>query len=58
METDYLVVGGGALGMGFVDALIEDSDAWILNRAYFQPGVGVVQTFEGIVCQLEAVAEW
>jgi hypothetical protein len=27
LETDYLVVGAGALGMAFVDALIENSDA-------------------------------
>jgi hypothetical protein len=27
METDYLVVGAGAAGMAFVDALIADSDA-------------------------------
>ncbi|HEV3134791.1 MAG TPA: NAD(P)-binding protein [Acidimicrobiia bacterium] len=27
LETDYLVVGAGALGMAFVDALIEHSDA-------------------------------
>jgi hypothetical protein len=27
LETDYLVVGAGALGMGFVDALVEHSDA-------------------------------
>ena len=27
IETDYLVVGAGALGMGFVDTLIEHSDA-------------------------------
>ena len=27
IETDYLVIGAGALGMGFVDTLIEHSDA-------------------------------
>ena len=27
IETDYLVVGAGALGMGFVDTLIQNSDA-------------------------------
>ncbi|MGD0394744.1 MAG: NAD(P)-binding protein, partial [Acidimicrobiales bacterium] len=30
IETDYLVVGAGALGMGFVDSLIENSDADIV----------------------------
>jgi hypothetical protein len=27
METDYFVIGAGAIGMGFVDSLIEHSDA-------------------------------
>ena len=30
METDYLVIGAGALGMGFVDTLIEHSDAEVI----------------------------
>lgn len=30
METDYLVVGAGAVGMGFVDTLIEHSDADVI----------------------------
>ncbi len=30
METDYLVIGAGALGMGFVDTLIEGSDAEVV----------------------------
>src|SRR5271154_1752852 len=30
IETDYLVVGAGALGMGFVDTLIEHSDAQVV----------------------------
>ncbi|HEY6471668.1 MAG TPA: NAD(P)-binding protein, partial [Acidimicrobiales bacterium] len=30
METDYLVIGAGALGMGFVDTLVEHSDAEIV----------------------------
>ena len=30
MEADYLVIGAGALGMGFVDTLIEHSDAEIV----------------------------
>src|ERR1700734_32024 len=30
METDYLVIGAGALGMGFVDTLLEHSDAEIV----------------------------
>jgi hypothetical protein len=30
LETDYLVVGAGASGMGFVDALIDESDAEVV----------------------------
>jgi hypothetical protein len=30
MDTDYLVIGAGALGMGFVDTLIEHSDAEVV----------------------------
>ena len=30
METDYLVIGAGALGLGFVDTLLEHSDAEIV----------------------------
>lgn len=36
---------------------IRPRDSWILNRKYFQPGRGVVPTFEGVVLELEAVAE-
>jgi len=36
---------------------IRPRDSWILNRAFFQPGLGVVPTFEGVVVELEAVAE-
>jgi hypothetical protein len=39
IETDYLVVGAGALGMGFVDSLIEqcDADVVIIDRRH-RPG--------------------
>ena len=36
---------------------IRPRDSWILNRAFFQPGAGVVPTFEGVVLELEAIAE-
>ena len=36
---------------------IRPRDSWILNRSFFQPGDGVVLTFEGVVRELEAVAE-
>src|SRR6202521_1163124 len=36
IETEYLVVGAGALGMGFVDTLVQNSDADIvmIDRRY------------------------
>ena len=39
VDVDYLVVGAGAMGMGFVDALIDHCDARValLER---RPGVG------------------
>jgi len=39
IETDYLVVGAGALGMGFVDSLIErcDADVVMIDRRH-RPG--------------------
>jgi hypothetical protein len=39
IQADYLVVGAGAMGMGFVDTLITDSEASVLvvDRAH-QPG--------------------
>ena len=36
---------------------IRPRDSWILNRKYFQPGAGVVPTFEGVVLELEAVVD-
>jgi hypothetical protein len=65
----YVIVGGGKTAMDAVCWLLDRGtppdditwirprDAWILNRAFFQPGVGVVPTFEGVVAELEAVAE-
>ncbi len=65
----YVIVGGGKTAMDAACWLLDHGtppevitwirprDAWILNRAFFQPGVGVVRTFGGIVHHLEAVAE-
>jgi hypothetical protein len=65
----YVIVGGGKTAMDAACWLLDQGtppdsitwirprDAWILNRAYFQPGEGVVHTFEGVVHELEAVAE-
>jgi NAD(P)-binding Rossmann-like domain len=65
----YVIIGGGKTAMDAVCWLLEKGtptqditwirprDSWILNRSYFQPGDGVLATFEGVVLQLEAVAE-
>lgn len=64
----YVIIGAGKTAMDAVcwlldggispDAIswIRPREPWILNRAFFQPGEGVLTTFEGIVLTLEAVA--
>jgi hypothetical protein len=64
----YVVIGAGKTGMDAVCWLLDQGepadrirwirprDFWILNRKYFQPGSGIVPTFEGVVVELEAVA--
>jgi hypothetical protein len=64
----YVVIGGGKTSMDAVCWLLDTGvppasitwvrpqDSWVLNRRYFQPGAGVVETFEGVVAELEAVA--
>lgn len=65
----FVIIGGGKTAMDAVGWLLDQGvaphvitwirprDSWLLNRAYFQPGDGVVLTFEGVVRELEAVAE-
>ncbi|MGZ5415532.1 MAG: hypothetical protein ACXWDC_10620, partial [Aeromicrobium sp.] len=65
----YVIIGGGKTAMDAGCWLLDQGvpphditwirprESWILNRALFQPGKGVVQTFEGVVLELEAVAE-
>ena len=65
----YVIVGGGKTALDAACWLLDQGtppdditwirprDSWILNRTYFQPGPGVVVTFEGVVLELEAVAE-
>jgi hypothetical protein len=65
----YVIIGGGKTAMDAVGWLLDQGTAaqditwirpresWILNRSYFQPGGGVLTTFEGVVLHLEAVAE-
>jgi hypothetical protein len=64
----YVIIGAGKTAMDAAcwlldqgvrpDAItwIRPRDSWILNRAFFQPGRGVVPTFEGVVLELEAIA--
>ena len=65
----YVIIGAGKTAMDAVCWLLDRGtssdditwirprDSWILNRRFFQPGGGVVSTFEGVVLELEAVAE-
>jgi hypothetical protein len=65
----YVVIGGGKTAMDAACWLLDQGtppgaitwirprDSWILNREFFQPGVGVARTFEGIVDHLEAIVE-
>ncbi|HEY5023619.1 MAG TPA: NAD(P)/FAD-dependent oxidoreductase [Acidimicrobiales bacterium] len=65
----YVIIGGGKTAMDAGCWLLDHGisphditwirprDSWILNRAFFQPGEGVVPTFQGVVLELEAVAE-
>jgi hypothetical protein len=64
----YVIVGGGKTALDAICWLLDrgtsaDSitwirprDTWLLNRKFFQPGECVLDTFEGIVFELEAVA--
>jgi len=65
----YVIIGGGKTAMDAACWLLDHGtlpqkitwirprESWILNRAFFQPAGGVVPTFEGVVLELEAVAE-
>ncbi len=69
VPAGYVIIGGGKTAMDAGCWLLDQGipphditwirprDSWILNRAFFQPGEGVLPTFEGVVLQLEAVAE-
>jgi hypothetical protein len=64
----YTIIGAGKTAMDAACWLLDQGvppaditwvrprDSWILNRAFFQPGHGVVATFEGVVVELEAIA--
>jgi hypothetical protein len=65
----YVIIGAGKTAMDGVCWLLDNGtspddirwirprDPWMLNRAFFQPGEGLLTTFTGIVLELEAVAE-
>jgi hypothetical protein len=65
----YVIIGAGKTGMDAVCWLLDQGaapdritwirprESWLLNRKYFQPATSVVPTFEGIVQELEAIAE-
>jgi hypothetical protein len=65
----YVIVGAGKTAMDAVCWLfangvapdditwIRPREPWVVNRRYFQPGEGVLTTFDGIVRELEAVVE-
>ncbi len=65
----YVIIGAGKTAMDAVGWLLDNGtppdairwvrprEPWMLNRAFFQPGDGIVRTFAGIVSELEAVAE-
>ncbi|MGH9025017.1 MAG: hypothetical protein ACRDWD_02715 [Acidimicrobiia bacterium] len=64
----YVIVGGGKTALDACCWLLDQGtspdditwirprDAWILNRAFYQPRDSAVSTFEGVVIQLEVVA--
>ena len=65
----YVIVGGGKTALDAICWLLDREtspdditwirprDSWLLNRKFFQPGEGVMETFEGIVLELEAVRD-
>jgi hypothetical protein len=64
----YVIIGGGKTALDAIcwlldrgtdpDAIrwIRPRDAWVLNRAFFQPHESVLNTFKGTVLQLESIA--
>jgi hypothetical protein len=65
----YVIVGGGKTALDAICWLLDREtpadditwirprDSWLLNRRFFQPGECVMETFEGIVLEIEAVGE-
>jgi hypothetical protein len=65
----YVIVGGGKTALDAICWLLDRGepaeditwirprDSWLLNRKFFQPRECVLETFEGIVLELEAVRD-
>ena len=65
----FVIVGGGKTALDAICWLLDRGtpadditwirprDSWLLNRRFFQPGECVMETFEGIVLELEAVRD-
>lgn len=65
----YDIIGGGKTALDAIGWLLDQAipperirwvrprDSWLLNREFFQPGERALRTFEGVVLQVEAVAE-
>ena len=63
----YVIVGGGKTALDAIRRLLDRGtpadaivwirprDSWLLNRRFFQPGECVLDTFAGIVLELEAL---
>ncbi|MGZ4735005.1 MAG: hypothetical protein ACXVKA_12585 [Acidimicrobiia bacterium] len=69
VPAGYVIVGGGKTALDAICWLLDRGtpaddiswirprDAWLLNRKFFQPGDCVMETFEGIVLELEAMRD-
>ena len=65
----YVIIGGGKTSLDAVcwlldqgtspDAItwIRPRDSWVLNRKFFQPRASSPSTFEGVVLEMEAIAD-
>jgi len=65
----YVFVGAGKTAMDGICWLLDcgtapeaitwirPRDPWMLNRAFFQPGEGALDTFKGVILELEALTE-
>ncbi len=69
VPAGYVIVGGGKTALDAICWLLDRGtpadditwirprDSWLLNRKFFQPGECVLETFEGIVLEIEAMRD-